>query len=696
MKQISRLQGTDGIRGRIAHHQPGDHGLNALTYFLETGFLTPAFFEHYAYAYGCLLQKAGGVKKGESIVIGWDPRDQTGMFNQAAVSGIRKAGMKAITVGVLPTPAIPLYMLYLGAAGSMVLTASHNPSDQNGIKLFHGWTALKFLPADDDALTAMIWDQQHTDLKGLMVAGDVEDHAAAARSFFISYQTDPSNSWIDRETFEDMILVIDASKGAVATVVEAIFDHYRFREVIYTNLEGPINEACGVADLEGQEVIEACDITERDGRFYRYQTLQTFIRIARSTPEVPAGNVQLSGLVFDGDGDRCFRLDFDPHRDALLVSSGDQLGIHLVRYIRQRDRSATAKGWFINTVESDLKTAITAEEEGFISTITGVGDKWILKKAVLDMIRARLDTSHPAATDLIRMLQADESGGELTGLEISSAWKTCLKKGGIRDGQPDYHYQVGIEESGHSILPGFINTGADTIPCFAGNGIKSGLNALVAIQQAVKERSSSDRMTYLAHPFAAGIKTTLYVYYVNKFMLLPDSPFRPDLEKTLRFEIEACFPPEYQSCQIHFPEEISLVYFRILKDNKTAGAVFIRNSGTEDKSALYLRGETEMAPYLDRIGMNLHLFLLKKMKNPESEFVQFEVDAIRMIGDTLSPDSLRKKYPALPFERILKEVEFKEGVVTRKGNDLKLTKKGNLLNDYWQEQEKLKPEERKT
>ncbi|MFH2133213.1 MAG: hypothetical protein ABIK68_22765, partial [bacterium] len=175
-----------------------------------------------------------------------------------------------------------------------------------------------------------------------------------------------------------------------------------------------------------------------------------------------------------------------------------------------------------------------------------------------------------------------------------------------------------------------------------------------------------------------------------------DSAFRPHLEKTLRSEIEACFPKDYQTRQIHFPEEISLVYFRILKDNKTAGAVFIRNSGTEDKSALYLRGETEMAPFLDRIGMNLHLFMLKEMKNPESEFVQFEIDALHMIGDTLSPDSLRKKYPALPFERILKEVEFKEGLVTRRGNDLKLTKKGNLLNDYWQEQEKPKPEERKT
>ncbi|MBT3226787.1 MAG: hypothetical protein HOK67_13615 [Deltaproteobacteria bacterium] len=687
MEPVTRLQGTDGIRGRISNEQPRNHGMNALTYFHETGFLTPAFFEHYTYAYASLLLEAGSVKKGESIVIGWDPRDQVGDFNKAAILGICKAGMRAIIVGVLPTPAVPLYMLSQHAAGCVVLTASHNPSDQNGIKLFHGWTALKFLPEDDAALTLKIIEQQNVDLDNLPVSEDFEDHIDAAKSFFIQYQIDPLNSWIDQQTFTDVVLVIDASKGAVATVVSEIFGRYRFQEVIYTNLEGGINEYCGVADLEGQELIYASEITEQSGRFFLYETLQTMIGKARSMVDIQAGKTQMIGLVFDGDGDRCFRLDYHADKDALIVSSGDQLGIHLARYIKQRDGSKTENSWFINTVESDLKTAITAEEEGYQSVITGVGDKWILKKAVLDMIQAQLDTEHPMSGALKTLLQADASGEELSGLEISFAWKAYLQRGRAEDRQPQYRYQIGIEESGHSILPGFIKDGSATIRCFAGNGIKSGLNSLLAIQQTVLERNGKDRISYLEHPFSAGIKTTFYTYYVIKKRLLPGSAFRQDLERAVRQAVDTCFSADYQSNRIHFPEEESLIYFKISKSGKTAGAVFIRNSGTEDKSALYLRGELEIAPFLKTIGQILHLFLLKGMKNQKSDFVRFEIDALKMIAGGLSTIPLREKYPSLPYERILKEIEFKEGLLGREEKDLMLTEKGKLLNDYWEQQD---------
>ena len=56
-------------------------------------------------------------------VIGWDPRDSSGRFNQAAVKGIRKAGMTATVVDTLPTPAISMYQLKVGAACGFVLTA---------------------------------------------------------------------------------------------------------------------------------------------------------------------------------------------------------------------------------------------------------------------------------------------------------------------------------------------------------------------------------------------------------------------------------------------------------------------------------------------------------------------------------------------------------------------------------------------
>ncbi|MBU3914890.1 hypothetical protein KKA14_05085, partial [bacterium] len=220
-----KLQGTDGIRGRITSDDDLN-GLTALDYFEVSGKLTPSFFEHYAYAYATLLIETKTGNSDDSIVVGWDPRDREGIFNEVAVNGIRKAGLNVIKVGILPTPAIPLYMLLTQSAGSMVLTASHNPSDQNGIKLFHGYTALKFLPSDDEMLTAVVKKQCALDLRGIPLLGTLEDHSREARDLFVSFSIDPENSWMKETDFPETILVIDASKGAVSGVVEEIFSNF--------------------------------------------------------------------------------------------------------------------------------------------------------------------------------------------------------------------------------------------------------------------------------------------------------------------------------------------------------------------------------------------------------------------------------------------------------------------------------------
>ena len=121
-----KLQGTDGIRGRIAQNK--DRGeTNPIDFFLTHNRLTPDFFEKYTYAFGTLLIDSGFASENDKIIIGWDPRDQEGTFNQGAIDGIRKAGLTAVVVGTLPTPAIPLYMQSIEAKASVVLTASHNP-----------------------------------------------------------------------------------------------------------------------------------------------------------------------------------------------------------------------------------------------------------------------------------------------------------------------------------------------------------------------------------------------------------------------------------------------------------------------------------------------------------------------------------------------------------------------------------------
>ncbi len=150
--KIDRLQGTDGVRGPICFSEYSSN-TDPISTLLNEGVLTEDFFELYTYAYCKELIQKNFASKHDKVVIGKDSRDITGQFYKAAVQGIRKSGMQAISIDVLPTPAISLYQLHVEAACGFVLTASHNSADQNGIKIFLGYSNLKLFPEDDIRIT---------------------------------------------------------------------------------------------------------------------------------------------------------------------------------------------------------------------------------------------------------------------------------------------------------------------------------------------------------------------------------------------------------------------------------------------------------------------------------------------------------------------------------------------------------------
>ncbi len=135
-----RVQGTDGIRCEVkASYSSEVAGFTPQDAFLKLGFITDEFMELYAYAYIKQLINEGKAQAGDDIVVGWDPRDPRGNFTSAVVKGICKARLNALVLGVVPTPLVPMYMLYKNAHGGFMVTASHNPKDQNGIKIFSSY-----------------------------------------------------------------------------------------------------------------------------------------------------------------------------------------------------------------------------------------------------------------------------------------------------------------------------------------------------------------------------------------------------------------------------------------------------------------------------------------------------------------------------------------------------------------------------
>ena len=376
---IERIQGTDGIRGSVC---PVDDSSSSspITALLDDGVMTEEFFELYTYAYCQELLEANFASTLDLVVIGWDPRDLSGYFNEAAVRGIRKAGLTAVVVDILPTPAISLYHLHVGAACAFVLTASHNPADQYGIKIFLGYSNLKLFLEDDKRLTRRCLYLNYQNLRNAPLIGELRNDQQAARMVFFDFMADSNNHWLSDNTLTGITIIVDAANGALSPIIEELLKNLD-ADFVFTNSDPilGINHYSGVADLEGVEFILAEEIIE--GIFVGYETLTQMLNSGRKQQDKLLNSSDLVlGFVFDGDGDRCFLLSYDPFQDRILVLGGDVQAFIQAIFLQQKNKCSQPPV-FVNTVESDLEVGRAAQQAGFETMQCAVGDKWILWQA---------------------------------------------------------------------------------------------------------------------------------------------------------------------------------------------------------------------------------------------------------------------------------------------------------------------------
>ncbi|MCS5554486.1 MAG: hypothetical protein NZ878_14350, partial [SAR324 cluster bacterium] len=384
---VNRIQGTDGIRGPVclAENSSSPGPIEAL---LNEGILTEELFELYTYSFCQELLDMGFAANNDIAVIGWDPRDSSGRFNQAAVNGIRKAGMTAAVVDILPTPAISLYQLKVGAACGFVLTASHNRADQNGIKIFLGHSNLKLLPEDDKRLTQRCLNLDYEELRTIPLTGEISNEHQQARKLFIDFVADQANNWLQKDLLNGVTVIVDAANGAFSHLVKDILNFEGCR-IEFFNCEPSrgINSCSGVADLEGLSEINADEIV--NGAFAEYEALSRILSIGREHNSAHQNRPgMVFGFVFDGDGDRCFLLNYDPHMDQVKVLGGDVQAFLQAKLLKQNSKW-NKPPLYLNTVESDIEAERAASSAGFETKQCAVGDKWILWETFLSQWKCR-------------------------------------------------------------------------------------------------------------------------------------------------------------------------------------------------------------------------------------------------------------------------------------------------------------------
>lgn len=306
--------GTDGIRGRV-----GD------------SLITPEFCLRLSNAVGRVF--ASNVQK-TKVVIGKDTRISGYMLESVLQSGLISAGADVSLLGPMPTPAIAYLAKTLRADAAIVISASHNPYYDNGIKFFDA-EGSKLGDAKELAIEAA--------MEGPLVCEDSENLGKASRV------SDAAGRYVEfcKSTVPDgfslrgLRIVLDCANGATYQVAPQVFSELGADVVVMA------------AEPDGFNINQACGSTEPQA-------------LRKKVVEEKAD----FGIAFDGDGDRLAMVD---SHGALL--DGDEL---LYIIARDRQRRATLQGGVVGTVMSNLGFEQALDRLGIPFGRANVGDRNIL------------------------------------------------------------------------------------------------------------------------------------------------------------------------------------------------------------------------------------------------------------------------------------------------------------------------------
>jgi phosphoglucosamine mutase len=349
---MARLFGTDGVRG-LANRD--------LTAELALDLSIAA-----AHVLAELGTFAGHRPK---AVVGRDPR-ASGEFLEAAVSaGLASAGVDVIRVGVLPTPAVAHLTEALGADLGVMLSASHNPAPDNGIKFFSRG-GLKLADEVEEAIEARIGEQWERPVGvGVGRITDLPDGGSRYVDYLVS--TVPNR-------LDGLKVVVDEAHGAA----------YLVSPEALRRLGAEIVEI-GVRP-DGLNINDGCGSTHLDA-----------LRAAVAEHGADAG------IAHDGDADRCLAVDASGD-----VVDGDQIIAILALALREHGK--LAKDTVVTTVMSNLGFKIAMEREGVTVVQTAVGDRYVLEAMRAD----GLSIGGEQSGHVILLDHARTGDGVLTGLHL--------------------------------------------------------------------------------------------------------------------------------------------------------------------------------------------------------------------------------------------------------------------------------------
>ena len=363
---MGKLFGTDGIRGVV------NAGLDA----------------DLAYKVGlaAAIVLAKNKKPGEKplVTIGKDTRISGDLLKGSLISGLCTAGADVLDLGTLPTPGVAWVTVDEKADAGIVISASHNPFEHNGIKIFNGKGFKLSDELEEKIEDIVLFGSNNVPMKTGADIGKVSYRAPKASEDYI----DHLESTID-STLGGLRILVDCANGAASATAARLFDRFSKLRTDVIN-----------ADPDGVNINDRCGSTHMDAL----------------AAMVKAGHYDM-GIAFDGDADRCLAVD-----ELGNLIDGDQ--IMAACGLDMKNKGQLPGDTVVATVMSNLGFHVYAKEHGMKLECTDVGDRNVLER----MVEKGYTLGGEQSGHMIFLEHATTGDGQLTALKILALLKESGKK----------------------------------------------------------------------------------------------------------------------------------------------------------------------------------------------------------------------------------------------------------------------------
>lgn len=315
------------------------------------------------------------------VIVGRDTRLSGTMLEAAVAAGLSSVGCDVELLGVVPTPAVAYLVKKLGVSGGVMITASHNPFEYNGIKYF-GSTGYKLTDEQEDEIEGIVLDKtEPVELAGSAEIGTVS-HNTEAIEYYIDHIAKAAGD------LSGIKIAVDCANGASFETAKKIFAKAN-ANATFLNCEPDgtnVNRECGSLFIAGL------------GKYVRENGFDI-------------------GVAFDGDADRCLAVDENGE-----IIDGDMMMAILAK--RLYDEGKLNKGILIPTIMSNMGLFKFAEKYGINCYPTKVGDRYVLES----LLKYNASLGGEQSGHIILPEHMTTGDGELSALKLIECMKLSGEK----------------------------------------------------------------------------------------------------------------------------------------------------------------------------------------------------------------------------------------------------------------------------